>query len=436
MRLLSSLLTVLPTFGFLTLAAPANDHTLATKVVRESRVLRQRSQNVQSPHVITLSRRPSVTGGRSRQAKWLQKEDKGNGTIGLAPLSPYKDLLYYTEITFGAETFNVVVDTGSSDTWLVQNGFQCTSYGRNPTALPEASCRFGPPYTISSTFKQIQAENFNISYLDHETLTGIVGTEQVTLGGITVQNQQVGIVNHAAWNGDNFTSGLVGLAFPNITSAYSGSDPTLDDDSTKVGYNPLFTSMYTQGLVAPVFSLAIQRGDQAGGLLALGGLPPVQHSPYFACTPFQMTTLENVASPVYQYYSIAFDGLTYANHTEKVDYPALVDSGTTLIRLPPETAYAINKLFNPPAYIDGSLGEFVVNCASKPPRFGISIANHTFYVNPKDLIIKNDDGTCITGITEGGYNQPTVLGDVFLKNVLAVFDVGASEMRFAAREFY
>ena len=57
-----------------------------------------------------------------------------------------------------------------------------------------------------------------------------------------------------------------------------------------------------------------------------------------------------------------------------------------------------------------------------------------FYINAADLIL-DSDGSCFTGIDDGG-EGPYILGDVFLKNVVAVFDVGASEMRFAAREFY
>jgi hypothetical protein len=49
----------------------------------------------------------------------------------------------------------------------------------------------------------------------------------------------------------------------------------------------------------------------------------------------------------------------------------------------------------------------------------------------KDLV---DPGTgyCATAITSGG-SGPYILGDVFLQNVLAVFDVGNAEMRFYAR---
>ncbi len=41
----------------------------------------------------------------------------------------------------------------------------------------------------------------------------------------------------------------------------------------------------------------------------------------------------------------------------------------------------------------------------------------------------------VTGI-QAAAGPPAILGDTFLKNVVAVFDVGASEMRFAPHVNY
>lgn len=437
MQLVLGLVLIHVSFILSALGAPANRHGLASNVPS---VMGRRSPNVQTPLVISLTRE-SVTSPRSRQTKNLQAVDHGNEIVGIAPLTAYQDILYFTDITFGTETFKVVVDTGSSDTWLVQTGFQCVD-GSTGIYLPETECAFGPLYTPSSTFKQIQGENFNTRYNDGESLTGSIGTEDVTLGGITVKDQEFGLVNYAAWRGDNSSSGLLGLAFPNVTKAFLGSDPTVDGNSNVAPYSPLFTNMYAQGLIAPVFSLAISRDDRVGGLLALGGLPPVKHDSYFVCTPFQLRPRPGLPAtnttdkPLFQFYYIKLGGVTYGNTTDNSTSLATVDSGTSLIFLPSELAHHVNQQFDPPAYIDGSRGEYVVDCAAKPPRFGIGIRGHTFYVNPMDMIIKTKEGGCITGITAAGFNRPAVLGDVFLRNVLAVFDVGASEMRFAARENY
>lgn len=74
---------------------------------------------------------------------------------------------------------------------------------------------------LSPTFTQIPGENFNISYGDGEFLTGILGYEKVTLANITVDRQEIAVVDLAYWNGDNISSGLTGFGYPSLTSAFT-----------------------------------------------------------------------------------------------------------------------------------------------------------------------------------------------------------------------
>ena len=415
------------------------------------------SPNAASPNVLALTRRSG-----SLSAAYLASIRKGNqvnGVYGVTPLTSVEQgQVFLTGIEFGSESFQAVVDTGSSDTWLAETGFSCYDVATG-NSEPESYCAFGPPYNVSSTFKQIPNENFNISYADSEVLTGIVGTERVTLAGITVKNQQIALVDNAAWFGDGISSGLVGLSFPILTSAYKGTDPTLDSKATQVVYNPIFTNMYSEGHVAPLFSLAIDRGT-SGGLMAIGGLPPVIFSPLFASAPFQLLTMTRFGTtspidgiPQYQFYTITVDGFRYKGNERtkwthgnwpnpliKPSDPSkvqlIVDSGTTLIYLPTGIANAVNALFVPPAIYDPNQGAYVVGCSAKAPEFGVTIGKQTFYINGLDMILPSGNGTCISGVDDAGTGGLSILGDVFLKNVLAIFDVGASEMRFAAREFY
>ena len=213
--------------------------------------------------------------------------------------------------------------------------------------------------------------------------------------------------------------------------------------------------MYMEGNVAPLFSLAIDRGT-SGGLIAIGGLPPVNFFPIFASSPFQYLTMEDAdtSSSVtqYQFYTITVNGFTYEGsehtHWSPPNFPnpfgppadpsqvqVIIDSGTTLIFLPTEIADSVNALFDPPAVYSDDEGAYVVDCSAKTPEFGVAIGSQTFFINGQDLILDNGDGTCISGVDDAG-DSLSILGDVFLKNVLAVFDVGAGEMRFAARESY
>lgn len=111
-----------------------------------------------------------------------------------------------------------------------------------------------------------------------------MGYEDVTVAGITVKHQEVALVDYAYWEGDGVSSGLMGLAYPLLTSAFKGTNPTQDSLANQVEYNPVFTSMWEEGLVKPVFSLACERNSDSG-YLALGGLPPVAYTPTFSSTP-------------------------------------------------------------------------------------------------------------------------------------------------------
>ena len=218
-----------------------------------------------------------------------------------------------------------------------------------------------------------------------------------------------------------------------------------------IPYSPIITTMIKEKLIEPFFSLAIERGNGFGGYLAIGGLPPVQFDNTFASTPIQILTLKGVnITSRYSFYAITPDGYTYndvsststkSEHGHPASIPdvsqkfqAVVNSGTTLMYLPKGLADAFNAAFDPPARYIRSQGAFVVKCDAVPPKFGVVIGNETLYINPKDMILQGRTA-CVTGITIGGAG-PYILGDVFLKNVVAVFDIGASGMRFAARGFY
>jgi hypothetical protein len=117
----------------------------------------------------------------------------------------------------------------------------------------------------------------------------------------------------------------------------------------------------------------------------------------------------------------------------------IVDSGTTLNYVPNSVANKINAAYSPAATYNSDEEVYTVSCTAKPPAVSIDIAGTLFPINPADMILTNSDGSCITGWSQGGTSDTEdlfVLGDVFQKNVVSLFDVGAATMQFAGREFY
>lgn len=364
--------------------------------------------------------------------------------------------VYLAPITVGGQTFNVVIDTGSSDTWLIDSDFDCI----NPStgaSRSESDCKFGPAYTLSPTAVIIQDQNFNISYADGEFLNGDMMYDNVTLANVLVPQQQMGLVDYAAWNGDTVSSGLVGLAGSLLTNAYPGTDPTKDTSSNYINYDPLFTTMYKHNLTLPIFSIAMQRASanslqSNGGVLAIGGIPNIQHNLNFVSAYMKISGIDSqTGQNEYQFYTIDIDGWAYSSNKsvlfdtfntgkarytplEKSSTSVIVDSGTSLIYAPASVAQAVAALYSPPATFSSEYGVYTVACNAKPPVFGVVVQKKLLYVNPIDMVIQAGGGLCVSGVQGdgGGY---TILGDVFMRNVLTVFDLGAAEVRFSAREF-
>ena len=148
--------------------------------------------------------------------------------------------------TTGDITFN------SSDTWVAEVGFQCLDLESEPQ--PESECAFGTAGfdpSKSKTFKSDPNKNFNITYGDGEFLTGAVGLETFEVGGMTVASQEIGLVKTAAWFGDGVNTGLMGLAYPGLTSVFKGNDPDTDQfPGTQLVYNPVFFTAVKEGVTS------------------------------------------------------------------------------------------------------------------------------------------------------------------------------------------
>lgn len=247
---------------------------------------------------------------------------------------------------------------------------------------------FGPQFEGTFDAGAISNQHFNLMYADLEFMTGVMGYETVTVAGITVEHQEVALVNYTYWFGDSVTSGLMGLAYPRLTSAYVGTNSSVNDNDKQVPYDPIMSTMVKQGLIEPMFSLALDRSSGTG-YLALGGLPPVNHTGSFATTPILMAScphylfksdsasdtqiqielLNDVKMKTeYSFYTIIADAYIYMGsqqtrvHTgtwgqllqnitvNTTQFPVIVDSGTTMMYLPtgnifpettPTTEYAL-----------------------------------------------------------------------------------------------
>ncbi|KAF4968662.1 hypothetical protein FSARC_3948 [Fusarium sarcochroum] len=371
--------------------------------------------------------------------------------------------IFDVEVQFGNQSFMLLVDTGSSDTWVVETGFKCIDSSDN-SIQPQSNCNYASTYDITSTFRPQHNQTFGVKY-GTGIATGMVGFEDLTMGGITVTNQTVGIANSTDDIGDGVRSGLLGLAYPQLTSAHPGVNYPNDSLSlitNRAVYDTFLVSMYKSGLIEPWFSLALERpaGNTSsghGGYLGLGELPPVDHSDEWTTVPVEISKsipkafYEN-SKPVLTWWTLTIDAVTWGpasgssnfsstlstanTTTNSTAFQAVVDSGNPRNMFPDVVARKINAAFEPPAVYDKKRDVFVVDCDARAPALGVVIGGDTFWHDQRDLIMQAKDGVCTSGV---GATQEALditvhfLGDTFLKNVVSVFDFGVDKMRFAAR---
>jgi hypothetical protein len=119
---------------------------------------------------------------------------------------------FAAEAEFGTETFELIVDTRSSDTWVIEKGFTCIN-SKLSKNMTKSDCDFVPSYTKSSTFSAIPGETFNIGYADGESITGIMSTEEVTIAGIQF-DQGIALATAAPLGRREKNTGYLGSCLP------------------------------------------------------------------------------------------------------------------------------------------------------------------------------------------------------------------------------
>ncbi|KAK5988662.1 putative aspartic-type endopeptidase [Cladobotryum mycophilum] len=306
----------------------------------------------------------------------------------------------------------LLFDTGSSDTWAAKSDFECS----DGTGLThgQSACGFGHPYIPDFLHGEVPDLHFSLRYGSGEYISGPMGLSDISCGGVSVSKQQVGLANSTYWHGNNVTVGILGLAYPSITSAYYGQIGH-EAPWNAVTYTPFLTKAISQGEMKPVFSVGLMKNGSDGANL-IG---------------------QEETSWKYSFYTIVPDGMRWDMTTDETKYPYIIDTGTTMMYLPPPLAEAIAMAFQPRAVYLYQWDTYFAPCDTVPPRFAVVISGIEFWINSADLVFRDLvdplTGYCAIGIASGG-SGPYILGDVFLQNVLAVFDIGAAEMRFYARD--
>lgn len=104
------------------------------------------SPNVVSSHVLSLkksgSNKEAKSAGHLRSLRTLGGLIPSNSSSSAEPVDNLESDEYVAEIEWAGVPVEVIIDSGSSDTWLVQAGFQCVDSDGNEQAVSFGSKSF------------------------------------------------------------------------------------------------------------------------------------------------------------------------------------------------------------------------------------------------------------------------------------------------------
>ncbi|XWW96198.1 hypothetical protein V2A60_004171 [Cordyceps javanica] len=379
-------------------------------------------RRVSALHQRGLAQSRVAVGGRaavtSRLAKALDPEGKQTGEVTAE--DQQNDSEYLCEVSIGTPPQKLLLDfdTGSSDLWIFSTELEQTTQKGHTVFDPSKS----------STFKKLPGQTWQISYGDGSSASGDCGSDNVTIGGLTIEGQTVELASELA---DQFAQGtgdgLLGLAFPAIN--------TVRKDGRPAPAQTPVANMMTQGDVpktSQLFTSAFYSERDADGpesfytfgyvddaLVKASGAAEVAWTSVDSSQGFWMFPSARA--------SVAGKMLTLAGNT------AIADTGTTLALVSDEVCDALYKAI-PGAKYDAQQQGYVFPFATRPedlPEFKVAVGDHLFVIQPEDLAFAPaDDKNWYGGVQSRGKNPFDILGDAFLKSIYAIWDQG--NQRFGA----
>ena len=333
------------------------------------------------------------------------------------------DVFYYINITIGTppQEFAVVLDTGSSDLWVI------SAVDTRDCAGP-IGCDSGVyDQNESSTNALLASNGFYIAYGDGTRIFGDFITDDVGFGGeVVVKNQQMGLANLTYGS----TVGVMGIGLDvNEANATFNGGPV---------YPTIIDELQSQGFInAKAYSLWLDDLDSNTGSILFGGVDRSKYLGELIALPIQPDIYSgNITS-----FTVSLAGIGFVEtSTNETIYsgpalPVLLDSGTTLTLLPDAIVNAI--LTRVGATVTNDTPYNIAPCclsessANLTFAFGgpsaISVPLTELVLDPVlnadgTILQINDQDICVFGLysSEGG---PTILGDTFLRSAYVVYDL-------------
>jgi Eukaryotic aspartyl protease len=351
------------------------------------------------PAALDLTRIPISNGGPKLRARapdnsTLTATDHDGGIFYTCPVTIGEGA--------GVKTVRLNFDTGSPDLWTV-------STLMSPSEQAIGTHTYYDP--LLSTSSQALNKTWGISYVDGSFASGLAYLDTVDLGGLVLKQTGVEAANDVDTGTlSSDADGLLGLSLDQNTIKPSGSVSTT------------IQNLIRHPLAQNVFTCALTRPSEPDGFYTFGYIDQT----LTAGKEILYTDILGAAGKHDGRWEFTSSFMTLNNQTiQRPGNTAIADTGTTIIFIDGELLSAIYAPLG--GQLSGKYWYFPANLpASSLPTINLPAGANTVTLRPEDLAYSvSTDGQWFMGsIQSRGSALWDTFGDVWLRNIYAIHDVG------------
>lgn len=305
------------------------------------------------------------------------------------------DYSYFAQVQLGSANtpLYMLLDTGAAQTWVM--GPTCTS---EPCTNHNS---FGAPN--STSFKAVEGSTWSVKY-GSGSCSGSFGNDSLSFAGMTLP-VTLGIANITSDDFNNFPmDGILGL-------------------SQATGQYPSFIQslVASKSLKSNLFAISLNRESDGPntGEISFGSPDAAKYTGSVSYTPVSANSDGD--------WAISMDGLSFsgkdAGVTGKLAY---IDTGTSYIFGPPAEVAQFHALV--PGAKSSDDYTWTVPCTTTT-SLTFTFSGATYNVSSEDWVSPMANGVCTSNVFGNDIiTGQWLLGDTFLKNVYAVFDIDGSRI--------
>lgn len=345
-------------------------------------------------------------------------------------------LTYYNiEIGLGtpSQTFNLLLDTGSSDMWVIGSGNEyCTENPRLIASLQGINCSVSGVFTTdsSSTFSANNTD-FYIAYGDKTVAEGDWATDTLTINGVSIKKFSFGLGATT-----NSSMGVLGIGYKSNEATNALKSPYT--------YENLPLRLAEQGVInTPAYSMWLNDINSDSGNILFGAVDHDKYNGSLVRVPIQSQSSysSGPTSFLIDLQSVKYsESGSSSSEILSDSIQAVLDSGTSLSYFPSSIASKLLSKFS--ASYNSQLGYYLTSC-NTAGMLTYNFTNAIINVPFEYLLIpvqdsstgevaqlKSGEPACAVGILPAEYKF-ALLGDTFMRNAYSVFDLKNNEIALA-----